>query len=457
MLKQFVTALPGTLTPVLLYMVLNVTLTVGEGKAKPLSSSWRFIGMLAGIAGAVVFAGLRSFAVISQQTAALRPALCVSVIADIAVTAAVAGSGWLINNWRSQCAQQRSRQGEPGSAAAGRGTAKRRFTWLDLANLVAAAAIADTFFTCLPDVIIQLANFVETGQSAFTSAMLARASGFFLGVGAAVTVAAIFSTMRTSVPHRVFAATGVLFMAAVLIQQGTALVQILVNTADIELSDALFSVLVFLINHGLYLVIAQAAVFIIPAAVSVAAGIRISPQARIQVQGSGHSQAQGRIVRKFRRHACAAAVWSLAAVLFVGTALTYGVARTNQEIVLSAPEKYELKGGVASVSYGQLSDGHLHRFQYTAKDGTVMRFIIIKKSGGAYGVGLDACENCGPAGYYEKDGKIVCKKCDVAINLATIGFKGGCNPIPVAYESAHGKITIKTADLDALSSHFKTL
>ncbi|MFC2351246.1 MAG: Fe-S-containing protein, partial [Scardovia wiggsiae] len=46
---------------------------------------------------------------------------------------------------------------------------------------------------------------------------------------------------------------------------------------------------------------------------------------------------------------------------------------------------------------------------------------------------------------------------DVAINLATIGFKGGCNPIPVAYESAHGKITIKTADLDALSSHFKTL
>ena len=167
---------------------------------------------------------------------------------------------------------------------------------------MAAAAIADTFFTCLPDVIIQLANFVETGQSAFTSAMLARASGFFLGVGAAVTVAAIFSTMRTSVPHRVFAATGVLFMAAVLIQQGTALVQILVNTADIELSDALFSVLVFLINHGLYLVIAQAAVFIIPAAVSVAAGIRISPQARIQVQGSGHSQAQVPGSGPFRRH-----------------------------------------------------------------------------------------------------------------------------------------------------------
>ncbi len=137
MLKQFVTALPGTLTPVLLYMVLNVTLSVGEGKAKPLSSSWRFIGMLAGIAGAVVFAGLRSFAVISQQTAALRPALYVSVIADIAVTAAIAGSGWLINNWRSQCARQHSRQGDPIRCSRPREQRKRRFTWLDLANLVA--------------------------------------------------------------------------------------------------------------------------------------------------------------------------------------------------------------------------------------------------------------------------------------------------------------------------------
>ena len=79
--------------------------------------------------------------------------------------------------------------------------------------------------------------------------------------------------------------------------------------------------------------------------------------------------------------------------------------------------------------FSQINDGHLHRFQYKAKDGTVMRFIIIKKNGGAYGVGLDACDNCGDAGYYEKDGKIICKKCDVAINLATIGFKGGCNPV----------------------------
>ena len=61
----------------------------------------------------------------------------------------------------------------------------------------------------------------------------------------------------------------------------------------------------------------------------------------------------------------------------------------------------------------------------------------------------------GDAGYYEKDGKIICKKCEVAINLATIGFKGGCNPIPFPYKTGHGKITIQTTDLDALSAHFR--
>ena len=49
----------------------------------------------------------------------------------------------------------------------------------------------------------------------------------------------------------------------------------------------------------------------------------------------------------------------------------------------------------------------------------------------------------------------ICKKCEVAINLATIGFKGGCNPIPFPYKTGHGKITIQTTDLDALSAHFQ--
>jgi uncharacterized membrane protein len=151
----------------------------------------------------------------------------------------------------------------------------------------------------------------------------------------------------------------------------------------------------------------------------------------------------------------ASAVWSLVAMIGVTLTLTVGVAATHPTIALSPPEAYSLKDGVATIPFSQVEDGHLHRFEYKAKDGTVMRFIIIRKNGGAYGIGLDACENCGDAGYYEKDGKIICKKCEVAINLATIGFKGGCNPIPFPYKTGHGKITIQTTDLDALSAHFQ--
>ncbi len=128
---------------------------------------------------------------------------------------------------------------------------------------------------------------------------------------------------------------------------------------------------------------------------------------------------------------------------------------TGDSPFTSEPEEYSLVDGVATIPFSQVEDGHLHRFAYTAADGTEMRFIIILKNGGAYGVGLDACETCGDAGYYEQDGKIICKRCDVAINLATIGFKGGCNPIPFPYQVDDGAIIIHTTDLDALSAHFQ--
>lgn len=128
---------------------------------------------------------------------------------------------------------------------------------------------------------------------------------------------------------------------------------------------------------------------------------------------------------------------------------------TGDSPFTSEPEEYSLVDGVATIPFSQVEDGHLHRFAYTAADGTEMRFIIILKNGGAYGVGLDACETCGDAGYYEQDGKIICKRCDVAINPATIGFKGGCNPIPFPYQVDDGAIIIHAADLDALSAHFQ--
>jgi uncharacterized membrane protein len=40
------------------------------------------------------------------------------------------------------------------------------------------------------------------------------------------------------------------------------------------------------------------------------------------------------------------------------------------------------------------------------------------------------------------------------MNVATIGFKGGCNPIPLEFEVEGGNLVIQAADLEAAESIF---
>ena len=107
------------------------------------------------------------------------------------------------------------------------------------------------------------------------------------------------------------------------------------------------------------------------------------------------------------------------------------------------------------VSFDLVNDGHLHRFAYTTDDDVAIRFIIIQKSGNSYGVGLDACDVCGETGYYEKDGQVVCNLCDVVMNISTIGFKGGCNPIVIPYEINNGQIIVPISGLLEYVNEFK--
>lgn len=108
------------------------------------------------------------------------------------------------------------------------------------------------------------------------------------------------------------------------------------------------------------------------------------------------------------------------------------------------------------VSFELVSDGHLHRFAYETDDGVAIRFIIIQKpNSSSYGVGLDACDVCGETGYYEKDGQVVCNLCDVVMNISTIGFKGGCNPIVIPYSIENGQIIVPISGLLEYESEFK--
>ena len=158
--------------------------------------------------------------------------------------------------------------------------------------------------------------------------------------------------------------------------------------------------------------------------------------------------------RRWRR----IAVLILVFVLLFALILTVVKTNDTKQVELSAPESYTVdqEAGVILVPAEAVNDGHLHRFEYRTEKNIDVRWIVVKKTNSAsYGVGLDACEVCGNAGYFERNGQIVCKRCDVVMNINTIGFKGGCNPIPLAYEFRDGNLVFRLEDLIAGEKEFK--
>ena len=149
--------------------------------------------------------------------------------------------------------------------------------------------------------------------------------------------------------------------------------------------------------------------------------------------------------------------WSTSLALFSIFALfsiTVIHAHITKPVALTPPQPYQEEGNTIIIPLTDVEDGHLHRFSYLT-EGHNVRFIVVKKpKGGSYGVGLDACDICGLAGYYERNDEVVCKRCDVVMNKSTIGFKGGCNPVPFEYEIKDKKILIDKAVLDKEKDRF---
>ncbi|MDR1713076.1 MAG: DUF2318 domain-containing protein [Coriobacteriales bacterium] len=154
--------------------------------------------------------------------------------------------------------------------------------------------------------------------------------------------------------------------------------------------------------------------------------------------------------RKTRRWGTLVAACCLASVL----SFTLLLAWVNREEELAPSEELAYSGEAACIPLSEIEDGHLHRFTHVAADGTEVRFIIIKKNEVAYGVGLDACNICGATGYLERDEQVVCIKCDVVMNKQTIGFAGGCNPIPLEFAVRDGALYIDKDVLESGAQYF---
>jgi len=129
--------------------------------------------------------------------------------------------------------------------------------------------------------------------------------------------------------------------------------------------------------------------------------------------------------RKQRRWMFAAAFTCLAVVLVLTADFIYArAAAAPPQARLLAPQ-----GAQVRIPLAEVSDANLH-FYTVEIDGTVVRFLVIRKPGG-WGTALDACLICGTAGYRQDGSNVICRNCASAIYIPSIGNAGGCNPVGV--------------------------
>lgn len=312
-----------------------------------------------------------------------------------------------------------------------------------LVRIVGALYIAAALFRAVPTAMNQAVMMLSGGVEIYSTPVVLALVGYVLA-WALVCFVAWVSYRLCSWNNRVWPAAFILI--ALLANHSLMVVRILKAKRWISTSKETWAVMSWFINHE--------AVFTIAAGLALCAVVVLTWLASRSIPTVGANPAEGRLGRArsrlYKSMAGTAALGYLCGALLI----TVGVAYGSQEIELSPPESFSVVDDQVSVNLADISDGHLHRFEYTTSGGVKVRFIVIQKSGSSFGVGLDACEICGPSGYYEKDGKVICKLCEVAMNIATIGFKGGCNPIPIEYKVSNGTLTVPISALEASASIF---
>jgi uncharacterized membrane protein len=312
----------------------------------------------------------------------------------------------------------------------------------------AAAVLAGLLlFYTLPTVFLYVREFVAPGESVFSTDFLFRLTGYLAGLLIVVlTSLALFHTGR-NLPARPVKTALAAGLIVNMVGQVSAIVQFLLARRIISVPRWVFRFLVQVINHNvvfLYLLMGISAV--LPVMLFIRS-LRITESWRNPAE---HRKLRA-LKRSLRRRSAAAVSGCLAAVL----ALTVVKGYAERGVTLSPAEPINIQAGEIVIPIERIEDGHLHRYNYTAGENIEMRFIVIRKNEAAYGVGLDACDICGPTGYYERRDGVVCRLCDVVMNTSTIGFKGGCNPVPLAYTMRAGNMIIQTADLEAERTRFK--
>ena len=302
-----------------------------------------------------------------------------------------------------------------------------------------------TIFYYLPLLITGTSKFVNYGESPISTLVLFRLIGYVLGLIVvfltSLTVAKTLSLL-SKLELRIVVALSLSIFGI------TQLAVIFLRLYSLKiLPSILFPTITFVINHS--------NLFIYVILLFIATMPILLWKKNVKITEKYNNKAELRKLKATKRNARRWAMASLFFILIVFLSLSVLRYHIGKEIPLSPPENYVIENGMAIIPLEELEDDKLHRYQYISEDKISMRFIAIKKSEGSYGIGLDACDICGPSGYFERNGEVICKLCDVVMNKATIGFPGGCNPVPLPYILHDGKIKIKVEDLERESHRFK--
>ena len=302
----------------------------------------------------------------------------------------------------------------------------------------------------VPPVLQYTREFVYFGEAGISTNALLRALGFTLGL--VVCGLLILSTYEVHGSLRSEGEKSVFMLGSAVIFAGeyaTAAVAALQRLRVIPLTDSVFKVMIWHDANPNAFLFAQ----LLLALVMLAFVILTHRHPVGIFANRAQLRKEKARLRDCRRWSWSLGVWGVLAV-FIVIVLHYYDTKPPAEV---QPEPYDLNDGIISIPLERVSDGHLHKFSYVTPNKYDVRFLVVKKPAGtAYGVGLDACDICGIAGYYERgDDEVICRRCDVVMNKNTIGFKGGCNPVPFEYEIRSGKIYIDVKELEKHETRFK--
>ena len=419
MLKYLIQVVQNSLTTgILLAMLFALSQLGGKQKQK----KWLLWGLTAGVAAALLLAVLKSTTVLINREYFNIGILSVAILSEILFCMLL----WGVLQKRLPELHER--------------------IWSVLYAVLAASLL----LYALPDIFLYPTEFLMAGQSVFSTDFLYKSIGYLGGLLIVGLSGLALYQAGTGLSFRLVRILLIIGLAVNMVKQIATIAQFLLARRMIPMSKGLFEFIKMSVNYNDWFLYG---IMVITILMPVLLWIK-----SLHPTDSFSNPAQHRRIRAVSRRQRRWCTVVLAGYLLSILCLTVVKAYDEREAVLSPAEPMNVVGSEIVIPLENVGDGHLHRFIYMASNGTEVRFIVIRKSANtnSYGVWLDACDICGPTGYYERgDHEVVCKLCDVVMNISTIGFKGGCNPVPLSYTIQAGNMVIQTNDLESEKKRFE--